>query len=194
MSSQATYFYPRKKTYGPIDPIDPQLMSRWSEINFAEVELQATRKRSEIDFAEVELRTASTWFERSSAERIRQALEEVRAEAEEERRLDKELDPIPDSAYEEVRLFFRKIDEWFGDTSHTAIYLPDIAPLDNGQICLEWRTKQQIFTLNFEGNGSIVLAGIFSEQRRIRGILTFLLFDIIAIASMILRLDIDDEY
>ncbi len=138
--------------------------------------------------------TASSWSERNSMERINQLLKEVRAEAEEERCLDKELDPVPESAYEDVRLFYKRIDELLGDTYHAAIHPPEPTALDNGEICLEWRQKQQIFTLNFGGDGHIVFAGIFSGENRVRGILTFSLLHVISIVTMILSLGRDYGY
>ncbi len=109
--------------------------------------------------------------------RIEQALQEVRAEAEEERRFDQELDPIPEAAYEDVNQFL--------NVTNKLVPLPEIMPLDNGEICLEWREDRKIFTLSFGGDGHIVFAGIFSEENRARGILTFSMPHLIAIVGMI---------
>ena len=117
---------------------------------------------------------------------IEQALQEVRAEAEEERRLDQELDAIPETAYEDVEQFFTIIGR--------RLPRPDIMPLDNGEIGLEWREKQKIFTLSFGGDGHIVFAGIFSEEHRAQGILTFSLGHLIAIGGMLTSLYPDYDY
>ena len=117
---------------------------------------------------------------------IDKALQEVRAEAEAERRLDQELDVIPETAYEDVGRFFTVIGR--------RLPRPDIMPLDNGEICLEWREKQNIFTLSFGGDGHIVFAGIFSDENRARGILTFSMGHLIAIVGMINSLYPDYDY
>ena len=58
-------------------------------------------------------------------------------------------------------------------------------PLDNGEIGLEWREGEKIFTLSFGGDGHIVFAGIFGEESQARGILTFSTPHLIAIIGMV---------
>lgn len=108
---------------------------------------------------------------------IEKILQKVRAEAEEERRLDQELDAIPETAYEDVERFLKTVNKF--------VPLPDIMPLDNGEICLEWREGQKIFTLSFGGDGHIVFAGIFGAGNQARGILTFSMPHLIAVIGMI---------
>ncbi|RKU06816.1 hypothetical protein C6502_19530 [Candidatus Poribacteria bacterium] len=108
---------------------------------------------------------------------IEKILQKVRAEAEEERRLDQELDAIPETAYEDVDRFLKTVNKF--------VPLPDIMPLDNGEICLEWREGQKIFTLSFGGDGHIVFAGIFGAGNQARGILTFSMPHLIAVIGMI---------
>ena len=117
---------------------------------------------------------------------IEQALQKVRAEAEEERRLDQKLDAIPETAYEDVDRFLKTINEF--------VPLPDIMPLDNGEICLEWREGQKIFTLSFGGDGHIVFAGIFGAEHQARGILTFSMPHLIAVIGMITSLYLHYDY
>ena len=116
---------------------------------------------------------------------IEKALEKVRAEAEEERRLDSELDAIPETAYKDVEGFFKAIHKSDYGAFGKIIPLPDIMPLDDGEIGLEWRNGQKIFTLSFGGDEHIVFAGILSEESRVRGILTFSANHVVAIESMI---------
>ena len=117
---------------------------------------------------------------------IETALQEVRTEAGEERRLDHELDAIPETAYQDAARFLKTIGK--------RVPRPDIMPLDNGEICLEWREEQKIFTLSFGGDGYIVFAGIFSDENRARGILTFSMGHLIAIVGMINSLYPDYDY
>ena len=123
---------------------------------------------------------------------IERALQEIRAEAKEERQLDPELYPIPETAYEDVDKLLKTI--------HKFIPFPDIMPLDNGEICLEWRSEsrngqgQKIFTLGFGGDGHIVFAGIFGAENQARGILTFSMPHLIAIIGMITSLYLHYDY
>ena len=117
---------------------------------------------------------------------IDKALQEVRTEAGEERRLDHELDAIPETAYQDAARFLKTIGK--------RVPRPDIMPLDNGEICLEWREEQKIFTLSFGGDGYIVFAGIFGEETQARGILTFSTAHLIPIIGMITSLYPDYDY
>ena len=109
---------------------------------------------------------------------IENVLQKVRAEAEKERNLDRELDAIPETAYQDVDRFLKT-------TINKLVPLPEIMPLDNGEICLEWREEQKIFTLSFGGDGNIVFAGVFGEENHACGILTFSTPHLIAITGMI---------
>ena len=72
-----------------------------------------------------------------------------------------------------------------GGASGHIVRFPDMMPLDNGEIGLEWREGQKIFTLSFGGDGHIVFAGIFSTESKVRGILTFSPPHLLAIVGMI---------
>ncbi len=113
------------------------------------------------------------------------ALQKLRSEAVEERKLDPELDTISESAFEDVERFLRVVNKFDGGASGHAVRFPDIMPLDNGEIGLEWCEGQKIFTLSFSGDGHIVFAGIFGVESKARGIFTFSLPHLLAITGMI---------
>ncbi len=119
---------------------------------------------------------------------IEKTLQKVRAEAEEERRLDPELDGIPEGAYQDVERFLKTLHKSHDGTLGRIASLADIMPLDNGEIGIEWREGQKIFTLSFGGDGHIVFAGIFSEESQARGIFTFSTPHLFAIFGMITNL------
>ena len=122
------------------------------------------------------------------SQHIEKVLKRVRAETEEERGLDPELNAIPDTAYKDVETFLKKINISNYGVHGQIVPLPDIMPLDNGEIGIEWREGQKIFTLSFGGDGHIVFAGIFSEESQARGILTFSTPHLFAIIDMITSL------
>ena len=113
------------------------------------------------------------------------ALQKVRAEAEEGRRLDPELDAIPESAFDDVDRFLKAVNVSDGGAFGHIVRFPDMMPLDSGEIGLEWREGQKIFTLSFGGDGYIVFAGIFGAESKARGIFTFSTHHLIAITGMI---------
>ena len=118
-------------------------------------------------------------------QRLTIALQKVRLEAEEERRLDRELDAIPETAYNDVEGFFKSIYKSDYGELYQIVPLPDIMPLDDGEIGLEWREEQKIFTLSFGGDGHIVFAGIFSAESQARGIFTFSTAHLLSVIGMI---------
>jgi len=124
----------------------------------------------------------------SDSQQIEQALQIVRTEAEEERELDSERDAIPEKVYEDVDRFLRAVYKSDYGALSQIIPLPDIMPLHDGEIGLEWREGQKIFTLSFGGDGYIVFAGIFSAENHARGIITFSTPHLIAIISLIASL------
>ena len=165
----------RNRPFGESVPIGEQMKTRtpWEELPFAHV-----------DFDE-QSRTDSSGLD---SQDIEKALQKVRAEAEEERRIDPELDAIHETVYKDVDRFLRTIYASDYGTIGRFVSLADIMPLDNGEIGLEWREGQNIFTLSFGGDGHIVFAGIFSAENHARGILTFSTPHLIAIIGMITSL------
>lgn len=119
---------------------------------------------------------------------IEKALQKVRSEAEKERKLDPELDGIPEGAYQDVKRFLKTLHKSHYGTLGRIASLADIMPLDNGEIGIEWREGQKIFTLSFSGDEHIVFAGIFSAENHARGILTFSTPHLFAIIDMITSL------
>ena len=81
--------------------------------------------------------------------------------------------------------FLKVVNKFDAGASGHAIRFPDIMPLDNGEIGLEWREGQKTFTLSFSGDGHIVFAGIFGAESKARGIFTFSLPHLLAITGMI---------
>ena len=126
-----------------------------------------------------------TGLDDSDSQHIEKALQKVRAEAEEERRLDPELDAIPEKVYKDVDRFLRAIYKSDYGAFGRIASLAEIMPLNNGEIGIELREGQKIFTLSFGGDEHIVFAGIFSEESQARGILTFSTPHLFAIIDMI---------
>ena len=158
--------------FGTSVPIGQQMRTRapWREVRTAHAD---TDEHSRTDSSGLD------------SQDIEKALQKVRAEAEEERRLDPELDAIQESAFEDVERFLKAVNKSDGGTFGHIMRFPDMMPLDDGEIGLEWREGQKIFTLSFGGDGHIVFAGVFSAESQVRGILTFSRPHLLAIIGMI---------
>ena len=165
----------KKLPFGTFTPTDKPM-----KMKFPREKVSADHK----DLGELVRTDLDDWV----SQHIETALEKVRVEAEEERRLDSELDCIPEGAYQDVERFLKTLHDPDYGTLGRITSQADIMPLDNGEIGIEWRKGQGIFTLSFGGDGHIVFAGIFSAENHVRGILTFSTFHLIAIIGMITSL------
>ena len=92
----------------------------------------------------------------------RQQLEEIRQEA--VHALNNEMDPIPDSAYEETLDLLEKMPR--------NVPLPDIMWTEDGGIGLEWRPENGIVTMSLYGDDHVIYGAFFGDKREVEGICT----------------------
>lgn len=94
---------------------------------------------------------------------VQQQLYEIRQEAEEAFSLDSEIDPIPESAYDDafllLQIFF-----------HLGIPLPDISWAEDGSLSLGWYPEEGIVTMGIYGDNLIIYTAFFEEKRQLEGI------------------------
>ena len=91
-------------------------------------------------------------------------LKDIRQEAEEAYALDNEIDPVPDSAYDETLCVLKQI--------HCEIPMPDIMWSEDGGIGLEWRPGNGIATMSLYGDNLVIYGAFFNNKRQVEGICT----------------------
>ena len=91
-------------------------------------------------------------------------LKDIRQEAEEAYALDNEIDPVPDSAYDETLCVLKQI--------YREIPMPDIMWSEDGGIGLEWRPGNGIATISLYGDNLVIYGASFSNKRQVEGICT----------------------
>lgn len=91
-------------------------------------------------------------------------LKDIRQEAEEAYALDNEIDPVPESAYDETLCVLKRI--------HRNIPMPDMMWLEDGGIGLEWRPGNGIATMSLYGDNLVIYGAFFSNKRQVEGICT----------------------
>ena len=91
-------------------------------------------------------------------------LKDIRQEAEEAYALDNEIDPVPESAYDETLCVLKQI--------HREIPMPDIMWSEDGGIGLEWRPGNGIATMSLYGDNLVIYGAFFSNKRQVEGICT----------------------
>ena len=92
-----------------------------------------------------------------------QQLKEVRQEAEEAYTLDKEVDRIPESAYDETRFLLKRL-------FRSDIPMPDISWSVDGSLSLGWYPGEGIVTMGIYGDGLVIYTAFFEEKRQLEGI------------------------
>ena len=90
-------------------------------------------------------------------------MEKTRQEATEALELDNEIDPIPDSAYDDAYsllfLLFRN-----------NVPMPDIGWAEDGSLGFEWRPANGIVTVGVYGDNLVIYGAFFNERRKFEGI------------------------
>ncbi len=95
---------------------------------------------------------------------IRRELNEIRREAAEAHISDNEIDPVPDSAYDDTYWLL-------GVLFDHNVSMPDIGWLMDGGIGFEWRSRdgKGIATMSIYGNNQVVYGATLGDMRRVKG-------------------------
>ena len=95
-----------------------------------------------------------------------QKLAEVRQETEEACLLDSEIDPVPDSAYDDASSLLAML--------LNNIPIPDIGWLADGGIGFEWRStdSKRIATMSLYGDNQVVYGASLGGARKVKGTCT----------------------
>ena len=96
-------------------------------------------------------------------EDAQQQLEEIRQEAMEASALDSEIDPIPDSAYDDARSLLNML-------SHYNVPRPEIGWAEDGSLGFEWRPESGIATMGVYGDNFVIYGAFFHDKRQVEGI------------------------
>ena len=93
---------------------------------------------------------------------VQRELGEIRQEAEEACAMDNEIDPVPDSAYQDAYLLLEILYDY-------EVPMADIGWLVDGGIGLEWRPGDGIATISLYGDGLVVYGASLGNERRVKG-------------------------
>lgn len=93
---------------------------------------------------------------------VQHELDEIRKEVEETCAVDNEIDPVPDSAYQDAYLLLEILYDY-------EVPMADIGWLVDGGIGLEWRPGDGIATISLYGDGLVVYGASLGNERRVKG-------------------------
>ena len=106
-------------------------------------------------------------------------LQTVREEAEEAYVLDNDIDPVPESAYDDAQVLLKML---FDSNSP----MPDIGWAEDGSLGFEWRPEDGIATMGIYGDSLVIYGAFFEDKRQVEGICT--LADIAMLTGFMLML------
>ena len=92
-------------------------------------------------------------------------IEKTRQEAMEALALSNEIDPIPDSAYDDANSLLYLL-------SRYNVPMPDIGWAEDGSLGFEWRPENGIVTMGVYGDNLVIFGAFFDEKRKVEGICT----------------------
>jgi len=97
-------------------------------------------------------------------EDVHQQLDEVRQESEEACELENEMDPVPDSAYDDAYWLLESL-------FYYHVSMPDIGWLMDGGIGFEWRSRDRkgIATMSIYGDNKVVYGASLGGTHRVKG-------------------------
>ncbi len=94
---------------------------------------------------------------------VQRELDDIRQEAENAYALDNEIDPIPDSAYDDALVLLEILCNY-------KIPMPDFGWAEDGSIGIEWRPEGGIVTMGIYGDNLVIYNAFFEEKRQFEGI------------------------
>ena len=89
-------------------------------------------------------------------------LEETRQEAEEAYASDDQIDPVPNSAYDDARVLLKILQR--------IVPIPDIGWAEDGSLGFEWRPGNGIATMGVSGDNLVIYGAFFDDKRQVDGI------------------------
>lgn len=93
---------------------------------------------------------------------IQSELDEIREEVKETLAVVNDLEPVPESGYDETLALLEQIPR--------DIPMPDMMWLEDGGIGLEWRPGEGIATISLYGDGTVIYGIFFSDKCETSGI------------------------
>ena len=94
--------------------------------------------------------------------KVQRELAKVRREAEKAYSLETEIDPVPDSAYDDLLSLIAVLPE--------DIPAPDLGWAEDGSLSLEWRPEDGIVTMGIYGDKLVIYNAFFNDKRELNGI------------------------
>ena len=93
---------------------------------------------------------------------VQRELDEIRKETEQAYASDNEIDPIPDSAYDNVLVLLEML--------NYKIPMPDFSWAEDGSLSIGWYPDEGMVTMGIYGDNLVIYNAFFEEKRQFEGI------------------------
>lgn len=94
---------------------------------------------------------------------VQYELDEIRREAGEACATDKEIDPIPDSAYNDTLVLLEMLCNY-------KLPMPEVSWAEDGSFSIGWYLDEGIITIGIYGDDLVIYNAFFEEKRQFEGI------------------------
>ncbi len=94
---------------------------------------------------------------------VQNELDETRQEAEAAYTLDKEIDPIPDSAYNDALVLLEVLCNY-------KLPIPEVSWAEDGSFSIGWYLDEGTITMGIYGDDLVIYNAFFEEKRQFEGI------------------------
>ncbi len=94
---------------------------------------------------------------------VQRELDEIRQEAEEAYTLDNEIDPVPDSAYNDTLVLLKFLCNY-------NLPMPDFSWAEDGSLSVGWYPDNGMVTMGIYGDNLVIYNAFFEEKRQFEGI------------------------
>lgn len=94
---------------------------------------------------------------------MQRELNEIRQEVEEACTLDNEIDPVPDSAYDEIVVLLEMLCNY-------KLSMPEVSWAEDGSLSVGWYPADGMVTMGMYGDNLAIYNAFFEEKRQFEGV------------------------
>ena len=94
---------------------------------------------------------------------VQRELDEIRQEAEEAFTIDNEIDPVPDSAYDQISVLLEMLCNY-------KLPMPEVSWAEDGSLNVGWYPDDGTVTMGIYGDNLVIYNAFFEEKRQFEGV------------------------
>lgn len=117
-----------------------------------------------MDTLQTELKTSAYSTDKVLfSKHVQRKLDEIQQEAEEAYALDNEIDPVPNSAYNDTLVLLEMLCNYM-------LPMPEVSWAQDGSLSIGWYLDEGMITIGIYGDDLVIYNAFFEEKRQFEGI------------------------